>query len=121
VVFVAVRKHDGLQVSALLFCEGDVGHDEIDTGRFAIPERNSHIDAKPLTTVARGDPIKREIHPDLADAAERREQKFLLILCQINLPADRRKYVPGSNNFTMAARQRKHKGALVVDRLETSA
>jgi hypothetical protein len=77
---VPVRQHDALEIAALLFGKADIGHDEIDAGRFMIPEGNAHIDADPLTAIAGSEAIEREIHSDLADAAERRKQKFLLKL-----------------------------------------
>src|SRR5690606_27967018 len=63
------------------FGEPDVGEDEIDARRFGrIPERDAAIDHDPFAMLRRAVAVEPEIHPDLADAAEWQEDKFVRVL-----------------------------------------
>ena len=55
----------------------DVGQDEIDAGQRIVAEGNTEIDRDPLPVPFIAEPVDREIHPDLADPAERREYEFV--------------------------------------------
>src|SRR5208282_522580 len=53
--------------------------DEIDAGQVLFGcKGNAAVDDKPLAPPLVAEPIDRKIHPDLADAAERRENKLAL-------------------------------------------
>ncbi len=71
-----MREHETREVAPLLDEERDVRHDEVDAGQVVARERHAEIDRHPGALAAVAEPIEREIHPDLADAAERREQEF---------------------------------------------
>ena len=78
-VLVAMGEHEAQNVFALLDEIADVRHDEIDAGQMLFGgEGHAAIDDEPLPAQAVADPVDREIHPDLADAAERRENEFTL-------------------------------------------
>ena len=75
-ILVRVREHQPGEIAPLLHQEGDVRHDQIDAGQIVARERDTEIDRHPGALAALADPIEREIHPDLADPAERREQEL---------------------------------------------
>jgi hypothetical protein len=76
-VFVRVREHQPQEIAPLRDQERDVRHDQVDAGQIVARKRHAEIDRDPLALRSLADAVKRKIHPDLADAAERREQKFL--------------------------------------------
>ena len=76
-VFVRVGEHEADDVAALLDQEADVRQDEIDAGQvFFAAERDAAIDDQPFSPGTVAEAVDREIHPDLADAAERRENEL---------------------------------------------
>src|SRR5437868_10745669 len=75
-VFVRVREHKPDEIAPLLYQEGDVRHDQVDAGQVLAGERHAEIDREPRALAAVAEAVEREIHPDLADAAERREQEL---------------------------------------------
>src|SRR5712691_1173306 len=78
VILVAVGEHDALEVLPLGLEKADVGHDQVDAGNFRVGEGHAHVDAEPFAPAAGAEPIEREVHADLADAAERHEQKLVV-------------------------------------------
>jgi hypothetical protein len=79
VVLVAVREHETEDVATLLHEKADVGQDEIDARQLLLGGKgDAAIDDDPLPAPLVAEAIDREVHPDLADAAERREHEFIL-------------------------------------------
>src|SRR5262249_21235603 len=76
-ILMRVREHDADEVAALLDQEPDVGKDEIDPGQQVLAsERHAEVDGEPGPAALGARAVDREIHPDLADAAERREHEL---------------------------------------------
>src|SRR5262249_58085270 len=76
-ILMRVREHDADEVAALLDQEPDVGKDEIDPGQQVLAsERHAEVDGEPGPAALGARAVDREIHPDLADAAGRREPKL---------------------------------------------
>ena len=79
VVFVGVGQHEANEVAAFLDQKADVRQNQIDAGQMLLGgERNAAIDNEPLPPSPVTNAVDREIHPDLADAAKRREHKLAL-------------------------------------------
>ena len=77
-VLMGMGEHDAGEVLALLFEEADVGQDQVDARQMLLRrERDAAIDRQPLPAALVAEAVDREIHADLADAAERREHQFL--------------------------------------------
>ena len=77
-VLMGVRQHEADQVLALLLQEADVGHDQIDARQMLlVAEGDAEIDREPGALVAVAEPVDRQVHADLADAAERRKGQFI--------------------------------------------
>ena len=56
----------------------DVGENQVDARQmFFLREGNAEIDRQPFARALRPEPVDRQVHADLADAAERREYQFL--------------------------------------------
>ena len=78
-IFVGVGKHQTNKIAALLNQKADIRQNQIDAGQMLLGgEGNTAIDNQPLAPSPVADAIDREIHPDLADAAERRKHKFIV-------------------------------------------
>src|ERR1700682_5314494 len=78
-VLVAVRDHQPDDVLSLLDEKADIRQDQVDAGQLLLGgERHAAIDDQPLPAALVAKTVNREIHPDLADAAERREDQFVL-------------------------------------------
>lgn len=78
VVFMGVGQHQPDQVLALLLEVANVRHDEIDAGQMLlVAERDAEIDRQPASLMPVAEPVDRQVHADLADAAERRESQFI--------------------------------------------
>src|SRR5271156_144921 len=76
-VFVGVGEHETDDVAPLFDEKADVRQDQIDAGQMLLGgERHAAIDDQPCPPPPVADAVDREIHSDLADAAERREQKL---------------------------------------------
>src|SRR5581483_8797247 len=59
--------------------KSDIRHDQVDAGKLLLrSKRHAAIDNQPLPAALVAEDVDREIHPDLADAAERREYQFVL-------------------------------------------
>ena len=77
-VFMGVRQHQPHQIVAFLLEESDVGHDQVDARQMLfVAEGDAEIDREPGTLVAVAEAIDRQVHADLADAAERRKGQFI--------------------------------------------
>ena len=63
---------------ALFDQEADVRHDEVDAGQVVAGEGDAEVDREPVLAALRAEAVERQIHADLADAAERREDEFVL-------------------------------------------
>ena len=77
-ILMGVGDDDADEVGALLLEIGDVGQDEIDAGQIGVGEGDAEIDREPGAVVARAVAVEAEVHADLADAAERQEDQFVL-------------------------------------------
>ena len=77
-VFVGMGQHEADQVLAFFFEEADVGHDGIDAGQMLLVAKgHAEIDREPGALMAIAEAIDRQVHADLADAAERRKGQFI--------------------------------------------
>ena len=77
-VLMRVGEHDAEDVAAFFDQETDVGQDQVDARQLLLArERDADIDDDPLPARRRAEAVEREIHPDLADAAERRKNQFV--------------------------------------------
>ncbi len=78
-VLVAVGEDQAEDIFALLDEIADVRQDQIDAGQMLLGrKRNAAIDDEPLAAPVVAEAVDREIHPDLADAAERREDELVV-------------------------------------------
>ena len=75
-ILVRVGEHEAGEIAPLRDQERDVRHDQVDAGQVVARERHAEIDRDPVALAPVAEAVEREIHPDLADAAERREQEF---------------------------------------------
>src|ERR1700674_1128512 len=75
-ILVCVREHDAGEIAALLDQEADVRQDEIDPGQVLVSERDAEIDRDPGPAASGTQAVNREVHPDFADAPERREHEL---------------------------------------------
>ena len=81
-VLMRVREHDADQIAFLLGDIADVRQDQIDTRQLIFRrERHAEIDDQPFALAALPDAVKRQVHADLAYAAERREHQIRLRGC----------------------------------------
>ncbi len=102
--------------------KADVGHDEIDAGRGVVAERHAHIDAQPGAALFGADPVEREIHADLADAAERNEQAARVRPAPcVSRPTARGKTSPARIVSRTPSGAQQHQASGGVDRLERAA
>src|ERR1700676_1805834 len=77
-VFVGVGQHQANQVLPLFFEKADIGHDQIDARQMLlIAEGDAEIDREPRALMAVAETVDRQVHADLADAAERRKGQFI--------------------------------------------
>src|SRR3984885_16271672 len=78
-VLVAVGEDEPDDVLSLLDEKADIRQDQIDAGQLLLGrEGDAAIDDQPLPAALVAKTVDREVHPDLADAAERREDQFVL-------------------------------------------
>ena len=78
-ILVRMREHDAGEVLALRDQIADVRQDQVDARQMLFRgKRHAEIDDQPLPPALVADPVDRQIHADLADAAERRKHQFLL-------------------------------------------
>src|ERR1700680_2699103 len=75
-ILVSMREHDAGEIAALLDQEADVRQDEIDAGQILASERDAEVDRDPGPAAFGTQAINREIHPDFADAPERRKHEL---------------------------------------------
>ncbi len=77
-VFMGVRQHQADQILALFFEKADIGHDQVDPRQvFLVAEGHPEVDREPGALVTVAEAIDRQVHADLADAAERRKGQFI--------------------------------------------
>ena len=77
-VLMGVGQHQADQVLALFFEKADIGHDQVDARQmFLVAEGHAEIDREPRALMAVAEPVDRQVHADLADAAERRKGQFI--------------------------------------------
>ena len=87
-VFMGVGQHQANQVLPLFFQKADVGHDQVDARQMLlVAEGHAEIDRQPGPLMAVAEAIDRQVHADLADAAERRKGQFIRTRHQ-TAPAD---------------------------------
>ncbi len=75
-VLMRVGDDDAAQILDLLLDEADVGQHEVDAGQRRVRKCHADIDHDPLAFARRAEAVEREVHADLADAAERHEDEF---------------------------------------------
>ena len=77
-VLMGMGQHQADQIFAFLFQEADIGHDQIDAGQMLLVAKgNAEIDRQPAALMAVAEAVDRQVHADLADAAERRKGQFI--------------------------------------------
>ena len=77
-ILMGVRQHEADEILALFLEEADVGHDEVDARQMLlVAEGDAEIDRQPGALVAIAEAVDRQVHADLADAAERRKGQFI--------------------------------------------
>ena len=77
-VLVRMGEHDAEDILAFLDQVADVGQDQVDARQVLFArERHADIDHDPLPARRGAEPVDRQIHADLADAAERRKDQFV--------------------------------------------
>ena len=76
-ILVGVRQHQTDDIAALLNQITNIGKNELDPGKIIAGKRDAEIDRKPPPLPLRAEPIERQIHADLADAAQRREDELI--------------------------------------------
>src|SRR5882757_9396693 len=77
-VLMGVRQHQPQQVLAFLLQETDVRHDQVDTRQmFLVAKGDAEVDREPCPLMAVAEPVDRQVHTDLADAAERRKGQLI--------------------------------------------
>ena len=74
VILMPVRQHDADQIVEAFLDEGQVGQDHVDAGIARVRKGDAAVDHHPFALAA----IQIDVHADLAGAAERAEQKFVL-------------------------------------------
>src|ERR1035437_7697441 len=78
-VFMRMGEHQADEIFALLHQIADVGKNQIDARQMLFRgKRHAEIDRKPDAAALVAQAVDRQVHTDLADAAERREHQFLL-------------------------------------------
>ncbi len=110
-ILVGVREHDADEVAFLLLEETDVGHDEIDARRGVVAEGDADIDAQPAAALFGADAVEREIHADLADAAERHEQEFACIPGHASAARGQWEHVAGADRLAHAVGSQQHQAS----------
>src|SRR5579863_8564461 len=78
-VLVRMRDDNPHEVLLDALDEAQVRQDQIDARRLLPGECHAEIDHQPFAPVRRPETVKRAIHADLAEAAERREDQFLIL------------------------------------------
>ena len=77
-ILMGVRQHQPGKVLPLLLQESNVRHDQVNAGQMLlVTEGDSEIDRKPGALMPVAEAIDRQVHADLADAAERREGQLI--------------------------------------------
>ena len=77
-VLMGMGQHEADQVLPLFLQKADVGHDQIDAGQMLLVAKgDAEIDRQPGALMAVAEAIDRQVHADLADAAERRKGQFI--------------------------------------------
>ena len=83
-ILMRVGNHQAGEVFALRHQIANVGQDQIDARQVLFRgKRHAQIDGEPLAAALGAQPVDRQVHADLADAAERREYQFLRGLAMI--------------------------------------
>ena len=78
VIFVGMRQDQADEILALFLQKLNIGHDQVDARQvFLVAKGHAEIDREPGALVAVAEPIDRQIHADLADAAKRRKGQFV--------------------------------------------
>src|SRR6185437_12610396 len=77
-ILMGMREHEANEVLALFLQKADVRHDQVDPRQMLlVAEGDAEIDGKPGALVAIAEAIDRQVHADLADAAERCKGQFI--------------------------------------------
>src|SRR5262252_5485833 len=76
-ILVRMGQHQAEEIVPFFHEIANVRHDEIDAGQRLVGKSNAKIDRDPLPALLVAEAINREIHADLAGAAERREHEFI--------------------------------------------
>ena len=78
-VLVGVGDDEADEILLRLLDEGEVGHDQIDARQILAGEGEAEVDHQPFAAARRAEAVERAIHADLAEAAERRENEFVVV------------------------------------------
>src|SRR5690606_27908901 len=78
-VFMGVGDDDADDIVDHALDEARVGQDEIDTGQIGVREGDADIDDQPFARRRRAEAVEGEVHADLADPAQRAEDKLLRV------------------------------------------
>src|SRR5215475_13846688 len=76
-ILVRMSQHQAEEIAPFFHEIANVRHDEIDAGQRLVGKSNAKIDRDPLPALLVAEAINREIHADLAGAAQRREHEFI--------------------------------------------
>ena len=76
-IFMGVRQHQTDNIAAFLDQITNIRKNKLDPGKIIAGKRNAEIDRKPPPLPLGAKTIERQIHADLADAAERRENELI--------------------------------------------
>ena len=76
-VLVRVGEHEGEKIVPLVEQTADVRHDQVDAGQIVAREGDAEVDREPLARILAAEAVEREVHADLAHAAEGREDELV--------------------------------------------
>ena len=86
-ILMRVGEHQAGEVFALFHQIADVGQNQIDAGQMLLRrERHAEVDREPGAAALVADAVDRQVHADLADAAQRREHQFLCARAMVSAP-----------------------------------
>src|SRR5215831_2669227 len=77
VVLVRMGEHETEEIAALLHEIADIRQNQIDAGQRIVTEGDAEVDRDPLPTLLVAEPVDREVHADLADPAQGREDELV--------------------------------------------
>ena len=77
-ILMRVGEHQPRKILALVDEIADIGQNQIDTGQLVVSrKRHAEINRKPGAMLRVTHPVNRQVHADLANAAQRGKHQFL--------------------------------------------